>query len=147
MPLSCRFWGFADTMHVQIRARNRCCTPDAAAAGSGVVAVGHWFRHDVPLRHERGILCAVLAGLSESTQHIRLILDPSPRSDLHCSTCGSFSSTCTNVRDLHLVQVLAPLLLGAVATACICYPSRQAATLAQARVGRMAAATCTVLPE
>ena len=52
---------------------------------------------------------------------------------------GSFSSTCANVRGLRLVQVLAPLLLGAVATACICYPSRQAATLAQARISRMAA--------
>ena len=50
-------------MHVQIRARNRCCAPGAAAAGPGVVAVGHWFRHDVAFRHERGILCAVLAGL------------------------------------------------------------------------------------
>ena len=79
------------------------------------------------------------AGLSESVWHIRLVLDPSPRSDLHCSTCGSFSSTYANVRGLHLVQVLAPLLLGAVATACICYPSRQAATLAQARMSRMAA--------
>ena len=72
-------------------------------------------------------------------QCMRLILDPSSRSDLHCSTCGSFSSTCTNVRGLHLAQVLAPLLLGAVTTVCICYPSRQAATLAQARMSRMVA--------
>ena len=52
---------------------------------------------------------------------------------------GSFSSIYANVRGLHLVQVLAPLLLGAVATVCICYPSRQAATLAQARMSRMVA--------
>ena len=28
-------------------------------------------------RHEYGILCAILTGLMESTQHTRLILDPS----------------------------------------------------------------------
>ena len=27
-------------------------------------------------RHEYGILCAILTGLMESTQHTRLILDP-----------------------------------------------------------------------
>ena len=32
------------------------------------------------------------AGLSESTQHIRLVLDPSIRSRLHCSVLGCFSS-------------------------------------------------------
>ena len=65
-------------MHGQIRAWNQCCAPDAVAAGPGVVAMGHWFLHSVAFRHERGILYAVLAGLSESTQHIRLILDPFP---------------------------------------------------------------------
>ena len=65
-------------MHVQIRARNRCCALGAVAAGLGVVAVGHWFRHDVAFRHERGILCAVLAGLSESIQYSPLILNPFP---------------------------------------------------------------------
>ena len=75
-PLSCRFWGFADAMRGQIRARNRCCTPDAAAAGPSAVAVGHWFRHDVSLWHERGILYAVLAGLSGYANHLWLISDP-----------------------------------------------------------------------
>ena len=42
------------------------------------------------------------AGLSESVWHIRLVLDPSPRSDLHCSTCGSFSPTYANVRGFAL---------------------------------------------
>ena len=56
---------------------------------------------------------------------------------------GHFHQHMQNVRGLHLVQVLAPLLLGAVATACICYPSRQAATLAQARMSRMAASAAS----
>ena len=118
---------------------------EAGNCGEGFVSL---FRVCVVLPHQACaggsvFFCRRLskAGLSESTHHIRLILDPSSRSDLHCSTCGSFSSTCTNVRGLHLAQVLAPLLLGAVTTVCICYPSRQAATLAQARMSRMAASS------
>ena len=41
-------------------------------------------------RHECGILCAILTGLMESTHHTRLILNPSPRSDAHCSALGRF---------------------------------------------------------
>ena len=38
------------------------------------------------------------AGLSESTQHTRLILDPSSRSDLHRSTLGCFPSIYANCK-------------------------------------------------
>ena len=41
-------------------------------------------------RHEYGILCAILTGLMESTQHTRLILDPFPSSNLHCSVFRLF---------------------------------------------------------
>ena len=64
-------------MHVQIRARNRCCAPGAVAASPGVAAMGHWFLHDVAFRHERGILCAVLAGLSGCARHMQPVPDPS----------------------------------------------------------------------
>ena len=47
-------------------------------------------------RHECGILCAILTGLMESTQHTRLILDPSSCSDLHYSRL--FSSIYTDCK-------------------------------------------------